>query len=332
MNNPVSPLSIARQLSVSDAFASRSRTLLRRDIASLNEQLATGKRINRPSDDASGFEQARQLEAFNNELKQYQRSIQSSMSWANKTQESIDHLAERFATAHERGLQAANDTLSDDERTSLAENLRSLKRDVISTLNTKFGDEYIFAGNGTLQQPFISDPTNPDDGAPTAGVGTYTAIDGERTRPIGPDQKMKINVTGQEVHELESGVSIIDALDNLIDAVDPATANPTPIQSSPPYSTPATQQEAIQNGLDAVAKARDHLIDTNAKAGEIGRRLDVAEHQLQDTSLRIEGRRSEIEDLDFTKALIDYQSKQTNLQAALKVTASVSQTSLVDFL
>jgi flagellar hook-associated protein 3 FlgL len=317
MTSPIRPYNLTRQISVTDSFAQQSRTALRRDIASLSEQLSTGRRINRPSDDAGGFEQARQLEAYTNEIQQHQRSIDASTHWVNTTQDTLDGIVEQFAEAYERGVQGANDTLNTDERKAIANDLRSIKDTVISELNTKIGDEYLFAGNATQDAPF-----NPTTGEPTAGANDYSRIDGERTRFVGPGQKLKINMTGQEIHEVESGESIVDALDGMIDALDPPT----------PFATPADQQNAIQTALGDLEQARDHVIDRTAEAGNIARRLEIADTRLDDMSLRADARRSEIEDVDLAEALTELQSKQTNLQAALKVTATVKQTSLIDFL
>lgn len=332
MNNPIRPFHLARQLSVTDTFTQRSRSALQRDISALSEQMSTGLRINRPSDDAAGFEQARQLDAFNKELKQHQRSIDSSQHWINVTQDTLSGLAEQFSEASERAVQAANDTLGDDERRAIADRLRTIKDSAISDLNAKVRGEYLFAGNATQNEPFVSDPSSANYGQPSAGAGNYSEIDGDRERFIGPDERLKTNITGQEVHELESGVSVIDALDNLIQAVDPDTALPAPVVTNPPHATPANQHEAIQNGLDAINRARDHIIDRTAQAGNISNRLETADRRLEDVSLRVEGRRSEIEDADLAETLLNFQNKQTSLQAALKVTASVQQTSLVDYL
>lgn len=321
MSNPISPLSIARQLSVSNTMGDQNRLKVRRDIASLSEQLSSGKRINRASDDPAGFEQARRLDLLSKEFAQYQRSIGASQRWNNATQHSIDGLIERFSSAHERAVQAANDTLGDDQRAAIANDLRGLRTDVISTLNDKVDDEYLFAGNATKTQPF-----DPSTGAPST---SYAAIEDDRTRSIGPDQQLKINITGRELHEMDGGASIVDALDNLIAAVDPGTANPPPIDGGP---APGTQQEAIQNGLDAITRARDHVIDMGARAGVTARQLESAAGHLDEAGLLAESRRSEIEDVDFTEAITQMQSKQNTLQAALQVVASAQQISLVDFL
>lgn len=353
MNDPINPTSLARELSVSKNMTERSRNLLQGNLADLQEDLSSGRRINRASDDPVGFEKARRLERFNEELDQYERSVETAKNWNNVTQASLDQLSDLYTEAYETAVQAANDTYDDDERAALAERLRGIKDTVVDELNTKVGDEFIFAGNNTQQKPFIDDETSPDYGQiidpasapPYTAAADYDEFDGDRIRHIGPQTRAKINLTAQDVHQLvpgpvgppdpdPEGITIIDALDNLIEAVDPATPDPDalPGTNSPYPGTPADQQEAIQNGLHVVSMARDHLVDKGSKAGETGRRLKVAEERINDVSLSTTEQQSEIEDTDYADAITDYQRNQNALQAALRVQATADQISLLDYI
>lgn len=353
MSNPINPVSLARELSVSKTMTERSRNLLRGNIATLQENLSSGLRINRPSDDPVDFEQARRLERFNKEIDQYDRSVNDAQNWNRVTQASLDQLAELYTDAYESAVQAANDSYSDEERLALAERLRGIKSTVVDELNSKVDDEYIFAGNNSLQKPFIDDPASGDYGQiidpgsapPFTAAPDYTDFDGDRMRHIGPQLQIKINATAQDVYELvpgpvgppdpdPEGITIIDALDNLIEAVDPTTADPDslPGTGSPHPGTPADQQEAIQNGLHVISTARDHLIDKGAQAGETGRRLELAERRIEDVSLSTTAQQSEIEDTDYAEAITDYQQNQNSLQAALRVQSTVDRISLLDYI
>lgn len=356
MSNSINPTSLARELSVSQTVTARSRTLLRGRIADLQENLSSGLRINRPSDDPIGFEKARRLERFGKEIDQYDRSVDTARNWNQVTQASLDQLSGLFTEAYETAVQAANDTYSDEERTTLAERLRGIKTTVIDELNTKVGDEFIFAGNNTLQKPFIDDPASADYGQvidpgsapPHTAAPDYTDFDGDRVRHIGPALKVKVNMTAQDVHQIvaepvgppddpvdpPAGITITDALDNLIEAVDPTTPDPPPLTNNPPFPVPGPgdQQEAIQNGLHVISIARDHLIDRGSEAGETGRRLELAEQRLADVSLKTTEQQSEIEETDVADAITDYQRHQNSLQAALRVQSTADRISLLDYI
>lgn len=309
----MSTISIARERSLYTGLAEQNVSKIQRDLSRLREKLSTGKRVNRPSDDPDSFAMAERMETLGNQLSRHEESIAAARPFVNRTQQELEGLADLFAQAQERGVQAENDSMSDDDRADLARALESLKDEVVDRLNARHNGEYLFAGNRTKEQPFTQDgePNFTDAG----GNPTHTPISGERQRPIGQDQTLTVNITGKELHQMGGGQTITGALDNLIEAVDPS-------------ATPSD----IQGALEDVINARDHVLSKGAKAGTIGQRLSVAEDQLQAATLNAERRQSEAEDADLAKVASDLQQKQTQLQAALKAVATTQQTSLLNHL
>jgi flagellar hook-associated protein 3 FlgL len=252
------------------------------------------------------------METLGNQLERRKATIEAARPFVDRTQQELDGMVDLFAQAEESGVRAANDSLSDSDRKAIAQELRSLKDEVVDRLNARYNDEYLFAGNRTGTTPFN------DDGTVNS---THSDIDGDRTRPIGRDQKLKVNITGAELHQYDDDPSatktITGALDGLISAIDPDD----------------TSTDDISGNLKEVKAARDHVISMGAKAGTIGKRLSTAKEQLETAQLTAQDRQSEAEDTNLAKAASQLRQKQTQLQAALKAVASTQQqTSLVNFL
>jgi flagellar hook-associated protein 3 FlgL len=298
-------VSMARERSLYLNNTNRNLPEIRAELSRLREQVSTGTRINRPSDDPDGFAVAEQLKTVKNQYTRYEASIAAARPWVDQTQATTDRMADLFAQAYEEGVQAADDTRSADDRAILADQLRSLRDEVVDQLNTRYNGEYLFAGNRTLEKPF--------DAAGQPAVSA-AAISGDRVRAIGPDQSLKINLSGQELTDMGGGDTIVSALDDLITAVDSGTT------------------DDIRTALDTAGQARDQVIDMGAQIGTVGRRLSAAQDQLDSAKLTVEQRRSSVEDTDFYEAVSALQQTQTQLQAALRATASTLQTSLVNFL
>jgi len=191
-------------------------------------------------------------------------------------------------------------------------------------MNSTQDGEYIFAGNRTDTQPFGADGSA-NDAAPING--SLDALDGDRTRPIGKNQDLTINVDGKALAQYDTTAggdpeTITGALDNLIKAVDPA-------DNSPPSGPPDPD---ISTALGEVEDALDHVISKGSEAGAIGRRLSTAQEQVEAASLEANERRSDAEDTDLATAISELQQRQTQLQAAFQATSSSQQTSLVNFL
>ncbi len=318
-------VSIASNSSVYSGVISDEVPRLQRDISRLREQISSGKRINRPSDDPSSFATAERMKTLGNQLARREESIASARTFVDRTQQELDGLADLFTRAREDGVRAADDTRSDEDRSAIANELRSIKDEVVDRMNSTQDGEYIFAGNRTGTKPFKENGTpNYTDGGSNPD---FDPIDGDRTRPIGKNQDLTVNVDGKALAQYDTTAggdpkTITGALDNLIKAVDPA-------DNSPPSGPPDPD---ISTALGEVEDALDHVISKGSEAGAVGRRLSTAQEQVEAASLEANERRSDAEDTDLATAISELQQRQTQLQAAFQATSSSQQTSLVNFL
>ncbi|WP_457651501.1 flagellar hook-associated protein FlgL [Rhodocaloribacter sp.] len=303
-------ISLARQISLDSVSLERMLQVRQRDLAGYREQLSTGLRVNRPSDDAPSFSRARKLEVLTNRYDQYERSIVTAQSWVDHTQENLNTLADLFTSAHEEAIQAANDTLSDEDREAIASSLESSLSEILDVLNTKVGDEYLFAGTNTTVRPFEQDGSATADGA---GI-TYYGNDDGRTRAVGPDVDLDVNITGQRILDTGSGFTITEAFQGLIDAV---------------RTNDATQ---IDTALGDLITARDHILDTATEAGNLANRLGQINDQLGTARIEFESQRSYYEDADVTEVVLDLNRTETSLQATLQMMATIRQNTLLDFI
>jgi len=315
----MSSVSIARQRGLFAGIADQEVPTIRRDISRLREQISTGKRVNRPSDAPDAFAVAEEMKTLGNRLDRRLSTINSARTFADRTQQELDGMIDLFARAREEGVQAANDSVSEGDREAIAQELRSIKAEVVDRMNAQQDGEYIFAGNRTDKKPFR------EDGTPN--YPTHDPVSGDRTRQIGKDQELTVNIDGKELDQYGTTPSgdpktITGALDNLIKAVDPADNTPGP--GSDPDIRPA---------LGDVKDALDHVISKGSKAGAIGKRLSIAEEQVESVKLDARERQSDAEDADLAKVASNLQQKQTQLQAALRaVASSKQQASLVNLL
>lgn len=298
-----------RALSLHRSATESALPAAQRDVARLGEWLTTGKRVNRASDDAAAYAKARTIDAITSRHDAYTRSAEGGVDWLNHTQEALSTLADLFSDAHESGLRAANDTTATDDREVLARHVDSVIEATLDQLNRKVGDEYMFAGTATV----LPAGTTPFE--MTALGAVYNGNAGDRTRQIGPDAQAAVNISGDLLGTTPTGVSILDSLQNLADAL-----------RGLPAALP------IDQALAGVEEAREHVIDVGTEAGERAHRLDIALEHLRDVRIPLEAERSRAEDTDYIDAATRMQDAETRLQAALKVTASIKQTSLLDYL
>ncbi|MFW5972454.1 MAG: flagellin [Bacteroidota bacterium] len=301
---------IARERSLYQSFNPGSMHAQQRQLAQLREQVSTGMRVNRPSDDPAAFGKARSVESLNERYGAHLRTIESSRSWLNHTEQALDHMVELYTQASEEMLRASGDSRWTGDRVAIAGRLESILDEVIDTMNVQVDGEYLFAGTRTRLAPFDADGnlTAPDP----------ADIDGARMRDIGPSTEIQINVSGRALFEVSDTLTIVDALAQSIEAVR--------------FDDGAGDYDGMQQGLANIEAARNHLTDLVASTGNTARRLSLAESNLRDMSLLAEARRSELEDMDMLDGMMQLQRAETGLQAALQVAGRTLQTSILDYL
>ncbi len=310
-----SPLSRAASLSQSTLTEGLTGRL--KDLAVSQEKLSTGRRVNRPSDDASAFQKARQLELLENRFAQYERTMADARAWLDYTQENLDLLADVYSEAYEQGVRATNSTLTADEREEMAKFMEGILDNVVELLNSKAGEEYLYAGTRTNVKPFAIDAADPAaDGADVVYYGNLGAI----ARQIGPDSSLNVNIDGDRVLSVDhdaDGTPDYTATESIQTMIDALRANDI---------------DAIKTGLDRIETSRDHFIHFGSEIGGIVNRLDLSESQLAEASLAVARQRSNEEEVDVAEAILEFQRAQTSLQTSLQLTGRLLQNSLLNFI
>lgn len=296
MTRPVAA-SISRALS--QAGADRAIPGVRADVDRLREQLATGYRIQRPSDDPAGYAQARALGRVEQRLAAHERSLDAATLWTDRTQAELGSIADLFSEANEAAIRAAN---GPSDAGALASQIESLRVEVIAHLNAKSGDEYLFAGNETRTAPLGA------DGAVAAGE-----FSGTRSREVAPGVTLALNVPGADTLYLDS-LPAPDRLQALADAIRAGDAT------------------AIQDGIAMTKAGVEHYSTLAARSGTARSRLDDARASVEAQSLQASEARAQIEEIDLLEVYGALQQRQTGLEAALRATAAAAQQTLLNYL
>lgn len=162
-------------------------------------QLATGKVINTPSDDPIVASRALRLRADVSEIDQFLRNNNDAISWVNTTEDTLEKMTDLFQRTRELLVQGANDTLTDTETKNMASEINQLKTQMIQLGNTSYAGRYIFSGYST-DKKLINDEEGTDD------FGKFNvSVDTKKDRinyEIGVGNSININVAGGDLFNL----------------------------------------------------------------------------------------------------------------------------------
>ena len=120
------------------------------NMTNLENKYASGMAIQKPSDDPIIAVRALKLRTNLSELNQYyEKNIPDAMSWMDVTESALRNTSEIITQIHTYCDQGANDTLTVDERASIAQNLIELKNHIYNEGNSNYAGRYVFTGYKT---------------------------------------------------------------------------------------------------------------------------------------------------------------------------------------
>lgn len=306
------------RISSSYAFETSMANLQRRQsqLSEAQEQLTSGKRVRKPSDDPAAAAAAERALAAEARATAHLRALNESRNAMQLTESALGDAGDMMQRARELMVSAGNGSFGDNERRSIAETLRGIRDDMLAVANRGDGaGRYLFGGQGSDVPPLRDAPGGVVfDGAAgqlnaAAGEVTPLAVDGAAVFLRAPDPN---NPGGT--------VSVFDAMDTAIaELMTPGRAS-TDVAAT--VSTAIASLGAVQGNLSA----------WRARAGEALNRADGIESRLSQSQIDAQRDRSAAEDLDMVGAISDFQSKQTGYDAALKTYSLVQRMSLFDYL
>jgi flagellar hook-associated protein 3 FlgL len=261
--------------------------------------IASGRRINKPSDDPIGTTQALKQRIRIDRINQLNRNINDSLGFLNRTDTVLGEVRSQLVRAKEIALAQASGTASADTRALAAKEVAAILEDVVTLANTEFNGRFIFAGRKTQNKPFDL----------AGAVVTYHGDDGSIQRQIGFDATIQTNVPGNDV--------FAQVFDTLIDLKET-------LQQSDAAGIEATLDE-----LDTDIAA---ILTIQSDVGVRVSRLETQKERLLASKVEFTQILSDTEDVDLAEAITEFSLKQTALQAALESAARIIQPSLLNFL
>lgn len=273
-------------------------------LARTQEQLSTGRVLNRPSDSPTDTTAAMRLRSSLADAKQYARNAQDGQGWLGQIDSALQSMVNETRRARELTLQGANSgAMSTAAREALAVEVEQLRESLIQQANTKYLDRPVFGG--VTGGPVAYDET-----------GTYVVATAHQTqvaRTVADGISVRVDFDAQEAF----GPAGADLFKDLADAANSLrSGNPTDISTS----------------LEKLAGGLDRLTGALAEVGGRTNRLEASLQRAKDGELMLTSSLSEIENVDLPKAMVELQLQEVAYQASLAATARVMQPSLLDFL
>ena len=278
-------------------------------LANTQQQLATGQRILKPSDDPAAATRVLELDQLIETSQQYQRNADYAETRLRLEETALGEAGDLLQRVRELAVRANNDTLSAGDRNAIAVEVRTILDGLLQLANSKDATgEYLFAGYQSGTRPFS------DNGG---GSFVYDGDQGVRNLQIGPTRQVAAGDAGDQVFmKVDDGAGGVTSMFNVL--YDFATD----LEANSPSTTTLTQ---LDSAIDQVSNTR----------ASIGARLNTIDSQrnMNDAfDLLLQENRSELKDLEYTEAVSRFERQLLALQASQQSFVKIQGLSLFDYL
>ncbi|MEQ6388777.1 flagellar hook-associated protein FlgL [Bacillaceae bacterium S4-13-58] len=267
-----------------------------------SDQLSTGKKVNRPSDDPVVAMKGMNYRSQLTEVEQFQRNLGEVYNWMDNSDSALDKATQALQRLRELAVQASNGTYEENQRESIAKEVDQLKEHLIDIANTKVNNKYIFNGTDTKNAPVSVDLTT---GAVSALGNTSEVL-----IEVYSGTKLKTNINPQNVFSNQLFADITKFSDAL----------------------KSNNDSELQTALGNVDTHIDNLVNERADLGARMNRLELVENRLAEQEIIATRTMSDNEDIDMEKVIMNLTTQESIHRAALSAGSRIIQPTLLDFL
>lgn len=268
------------------------------------EELTTGKRLNRPSDDPVGTVQSLRFRSEQSQLAQFGANITDGLDRLSTADNALTETSGMTQRIRELTIKALNGTLGTNERQAIAAEVSELRKGLLQQANSQYAGQPLFGGTTPNDLAFDPDGNFQGNDVPVLRQITDSPDDAGR---------MDVGVNGEEAFGT-SLVSESGELDQLAKAI-------------------ASGDDAgMRKGLQDVDNLRHNILNVQATVGTRVNRLQGLEQLNGKQNDAATIALSKVEDTDFLKAAMDLSVQSNAYQAALSASAKIIQPSLMDFI
>jgi flagellar hook-associated protein 3 FlgL len=274
------------------------------------EQLATGKKITRPSDDPVVAMKGMTYRTNLTEVEQYKRNLSEAYNWMGNSDAALDKATSVMHRIRELTVQASNGTLEDSQRKMIATEIGQLKEHLVSIANTKVAGKYIFNGTDTNTQPVDLKATtnkvsnNKNDFLIEMSTGIKVAVNVPGTNVFTYDNSAPGKGLFSDIEELEKKLS--------------GQAGSFTLE--------------IGDYLESLDKHITEITSERAELGARYNRVELIDARVSEQEVIANRILSDNEDADIERVITDLKMQETVHRAALGVGSRIMQPTLMDFL
>lgn len=286
-------------------------------------QLSSGKRTNKPSDDPIAAAQILNARSALKSQEQYDNNMNYANGWLSTVDDALASAGDVLQRAREIAVYGSTGTTPKDSMEAMGAEVDSLISEMVQIANTNYAGSYVFGGGETGTAPF----TVPD------GNIQFMSISNTDTQE---NQKLLLDNTYLQKIEISPGVTIdISAGEKSFhsnNSGDPELNGMFKTLINLKTDLDDGDQSKVNSDLSGIDAQIDNVLNERAMVGAKSNRIELAQSRATTYTTNITTLISKLEDADYAEVSTGYSAQQTVYQSSLAVGARIIQPSLLDFL
>ena len=277
--------------------------------ATLEQELSSGDMINKPSDNPAGAADLMQLNSSMVRSQQYAANATDGSGWLSVGNSTMNQILSALQQARQAVLSVTGANLSNQPGAiqGLAQQVSSVRQELINLANTSYGGQAIFSGTGNVTTAYDQN-------------GNYIGGGSAPTRTVAPGVQVAVGVTGDQVF----GTGTTGLLGS--------TGVLAQIVQDLQTATPASLNNAATTDLQALDTATTVVTSQAAAMGANYQRMQTFAQQATNTQQTLQAQMTGLDSTNVGEVSTQLTEAQQSYQSALWATSQLSQESLVQFL
>ncbi len=273
----------------------------------LQEQIASGKKINRPSEGPAAARKILSLNTEYHKLDQYSSNIQNATESLEFNASVLTSIADLVNKVQELTVKGVSDTTDANGRKIIASEINAILEDLLRNANSKQAGRYVFSGTETTSTPFTATKDSTNKISSVSYNGNREKIEYQ----VGPGVNVQVNQTGEDVF---IGNNLFNTIISVRDNLETGAL------------------KFAQNELDNIESAHDGILSLISKAGGIAKTLKLTDNRIEETRLSVASSLSETESADITELVLKLKEQENIFQATLASSTLIFRNTILDFL
>ncbi len=293
------------EVSLFDTFSKYDR-IRQKDIERFTQELASGKKILKPSDNSVDMVHSLRLKSLQSDLKTFDRNTDMIRSTQIVAESTMGTVVETGMDVRPEIIQLLNTGVLDNEDAqAIKEYLQSSRDYILNQANARVGESRLFGGVRSGADPFAAD-------------GSYNGETTETTAAVSKGVELNTTFNGEKyfgVNANSNKMAVIEVLDQIISIID--SGDLTQLHTATLDVDVNGKNYGNVGLLDAFDAGYNAIMQQRSVIGSQINVADDVKQQNQTLELNYADLVSKLEDADYAGAITNLQKTQTAYEALL---------------